>query len=143
MGVPHGHSVGSEQFVNFPMSEIDQRKRSAAGTGKMMVEWQSETVEDGRDDVRRDDGTFGRNTPDRVTGAHDPSALDTAPGEVHGKALRPVIPSSGRIDFGGTAEFRDVAHECRIQQASLMKVFDQCGISLIVHGSDDVLHSGD
>ena len=57
--------------------------------------------------------------------------------------MRPVIAAAGRVDLGRASELREVRDQRVLEQATVYKVFDECGVSLVVHGSDDVAHAFD
>ena len=68
---------------------------------------------------------------------------NAASSEITGKALRPMVPATRWIDFGSSAELGEVGDQRLVEHPSLVEVFDEGTVCLIVHRRDDILHSLD
>ena len=77
----HARCLGSKEFLDLAVSEIDQRKRPAGRPGELGFEVEAKAVEDRRGDVGRFDGTVRRHGADRIAGPDHPAPLNAAAGE--------------------------------------------------------------
>jgi len=133
----------SEEFVNFAVPEVHQWERASGWTRQMGINLQAEAVEDSGNHITRFDRSISGSPTDGVAGTHDLPTLHTTTGKTNRKTLRPVVTPAGWIDSRRTTEFREIADECIVQQTTLLKVFDQGGISLIVERCHDIPHALD
>ncbi len=109
----------------------------------MSIQLQAKAVKDRGDHIARLNRSICRNAADWIARADDLSALDAAARESHGETLRPVVAATSGVHFRSPSEFRHVADQRVAQQTSLVQVFDQRGITLIVQRSHDVSHAFD
>ena len=109
----------------------------------MLVERESQGVEDRCDDIRWFGWTIRRDRSDRVASAYDAAPLDPRSGKSYRKATWPVIPAPCRVDLGRSTELGDVANQGISEHASLEEIFNQSRVALVVHRGDDVFHPFD
>lgn len=125
------------------MAEVDQRERTPCRPRQRGFQIEPQTVENRGNDVGGNDRTFGRHTTDRIAGTDHLAPFHPAPCEVDRKALWPVIASTRRVNPRRATELGEVADHRRIEQSPLAQILDECGVRLVVHRADDVLHAGD
>ncbi len=117
-----------------PMGTAGQRD------GQMRIDLESQAMEDRGHHIG---GSVGRSAGTAPIGSLAPMARPpcTPPRQSRRcKALRPVIAATGWIDFRCSTELGQVADHGIFEHSSLEKIFDECRVTLIVHGCHDVLH---
>src|SRR5271170_1343374 len=119
-----------EEFLDFSMSDIDQRKRPPRRTWEFGFEVETKAVEYRCRDIGRFDGTVRGDSTDGIAGPHHAAPLNAAAGKSNRVAKRPVVTASRGIHTGRAAELREVTDERRIEHSPLRQVFDQGRVGL-------------
>ncbi len=99
-----------EQLSNLTNTKVDQREGASAGSRHLGVQIQAQTLEDRGNDFAGIGGTIRGHRSDRVAGTDRATALDTAASKRARKTLRPMITTTGRIDFRCASELGQTAH---------------------------------
>lgn len=106
-----------------------------------LVRIESEAGEDGGGEVSGGDGIGVGVGSDLVAGAPSLAPLDPAAGEDDAVAVGPVVASAGGVDARGATEFAHSDDEGTVEEAALVKVFQEGGVGLIGGGDEIVGHA--
>lgn len=140
---PSRFLLASEQLRNRLHAVIHERDRPAAGAGELVLEVDAQCVVDGGRHFRRGHRAIFRIATDLIRCAHDTAALHAAAGEQNGPALRPVVAAAGRIHLRRASELAQGHHQGRVEQATLVQLFQQGGVAVVEPNRDTVLHLRD
>ncbi len=95
----------SEQLFDFTDAKVDQREGTSRGSGQLGMQIQAKAFENAGDDLTWVGRSVGRNRADRIACTDRAATLDAAAGKRAGETLRPMVPSTGRIDLRRAAKF--------------------------------------
>src|SRR5262249_7867968 len=103
-----GHTL--KQLSDRLGAVVHQRERTPTRTGQFGGQFQAEALVNRGHYFSGRHRTFHRVGANFIAFAHDSPAFHAATSEINRPALRPVIPSTGGIDFRRAAELGEVAH---------------------------------
>src|SRR5262245_2610641 len=122
--------IMSEQLSDRLRAVIHQREWPRLRTGQVSFEIQTQAMKNRSHYFSGLDRALDGISPDFVTLADYPPALDAAPGKIDGPALRPVVAPARRVDFRGPAKFSQACDQRIIEHPALDEVFQQRGVAL-------------
>src|SRR2546430_3673021 len=112
-------NVSLQQLANRLSSKIDDREWPPIRTGQLRCQVQSQAMINRSYDLRRLDRAFDRISTNIVALADDAASFDAAAGEINRPALRPMIASTSRIDFGRASELGEIADQSVVEHAAI------------------------
>jgi len=94
----------------------------------------AEEGEDGAGEVLGGHGTFDGRFAEGIGGADDATALDATASEGDEAGARPVIASTGGIEFRGSTEFAHQNDEGGVEESALVEIGDEGGEGAVEGG---------
>src|SRR5438477_1659840 len=138
---PWETSVSLQQLANRLSSKIDDREWPTIRTRQFRCQVQSQAMINRGYNLRWLDRAFDRIRANIVALADYSPSFDAAAGEINRPALRPMIASTSRIDFGRASKFGEIADQRVIEHAAICEVFNQRAVTFVVHGCNDIAHA--